>query len=142
MQLIAAGVVRTRRDTSFPQRLRTLYDGVDDVIRRFNPDIFVIEETFYNSNAKTSLLLGHARGALILAAAHHELEVVEYSAKAVKKALTGNGSADKEQIRYMVQRLLNIRELPDKSLDLSDALAVALTHHHQLKFEQLLEKGQ
>ena len=141
LQFMAAGTISTGKMETFAQKLKLLYDGVFEVIKHYKPDVFAIEETFYNTNAKTSLLLGHARGVLILAGASANLDVLEYSAKSVKKALTGNGSASKEQVKYMVERVLNYYDLPEKNFDISDALAVALTHHHQMKYQQLVNKG-
>ncbi len=139
LQFVAAGTVSSPKNASLSQRLLALYDGITAVIKQYQPELFVIEETFYNKNAKTSLILGHARGVLMLAAARNQLPVYEYSARSVKKSITGNGAATKVQVRYMVERILNIKELPDE-MDVSDALAVALTHHHHLKFQQLIKE--
>lgn len=138
LQFISAGLIKTNTKQAFSEKLRTLYDGISEVITLHKPDVFAIEETFYNTNAKTSLLLGHARGVLILAGAHAKLDVLEYAAKFVKKALTGNGSASKEQVKYMVERILKYDRLPENNFDISDALAVALTHQNQIKFKQLI----
>lgn len=141
LQFIAAGLIKTKAKDDFAAKLLTLYQGLSEVIRTYKPDVFAIEETFYNTNARTSLILGHARGVLMLAGANAGLTVNEYAAKSVKKALTGNGNAGKEQVKYMVERILNYSGLPEKNFDISDALAVALTHHHQLKYQQLLEES-
>ena len=85
-----------------------------------------VEDLFNAKNARSSLILGHARGVILLAGAQAGLAVAEYAPREIKKALTGNGAAAKEQVRFMVMRLLGLREEPP--LDQSDALAVALTH--------------
>lgn len=136
LQFVAAGKIQSNKKNSFAERLRDIYDGITAVIQQHHPDLFVIEETFYNKNAKTSLILGHARGVLMLAAAKNGIPLFEYPAKVVKKSLTGNGNASKEQVRYMVERILHTSDLPPE-MDISDALAIALTHHHHLKFQQL-----
>jgi crossover junction endodeoxyribonuclease RuvC len=139
LEFVAAGMVSSPKNGSLSERLVALYDGITAVIKQYQPEVFAIEETFYNKNAKTSLILGHARGVLMLSAARNQLPVFEYSARSVKKSITGNGAATKAQVRFMVERILKIKDLPDE-MDISDALAIALTHHHHLKFQQLTKE--
>ncbi|HDR03960.1 MAG TPA: crossover junction endodeoxyribonuclease RuvC [Candidatus Marinimicrobia bacterium] len=139
LEFVAAGIVSSPKNARLSERLVALYDGITAVIKQYQPGVFAIEETFYNKNAKTSLILGHARGVLMLSAARNQLPVFEYSARSVKKSITGNGAATKAQVRFMVERILKIKDLPDE-MDISDALAIALTHHHHIKFQQLTKE--
>jgi crossover junction endodeoxyribonuclease RuvC len=86
-----------------------------------------IEEAFYGKNASTALKMGHVRGAAMVAGKRCQLKIAEYSARKIKSSVTGNGAADKEQVRFMVQRLLNLKD-KISSLDASDALAIAICH--------------
>jgi len=135
-QFIAAGVIKNSRQKTFPDKLQHLYREIQEVLTHYKPELVVIEETYSNRNPRTSLLLGHARGVLMVAACNKDLPVAEYASRYVKKALTGNGAASKEQVRYMVLKILNIDRLP-LEMDTSDALAIALTHCHHMKFQAL-----
>ena len=110
-----------------PLRLKRIYDRLSDIIGRFHPDEFAIETAFYGKNAQSALKIGHARGVSILAAVNSEIPTAEYSPREVKKAVTGNGAASKQQVQFMVQKQLHLRETPHY-FDASDALAVALCH--------------
>jgi crossover junction endodeoxyribonuclease RuvC len=107
-------------------RLKTLHDAVQQICESFHPDIAAIEETFVNVNGQSTLKLGQARGALLLSLCIAGLSVHEYAARLVKKTLTGNGAAQKEQVAMMVQTLLpgSLAATPDAA----DALAIAITH--------------
>lgn len=98
--------------------------------------MLAIEEAFYGKNAKTALLMGHVRGVAMLAGKHADLEVHEYAARKVKSAVTGNGAADKEQVLYMVKRLLKLKEDP-VTLDASDALGIAICHALNYKLAKM-----
>lgn len=112
-----------------PDRLLTIFSGLDAVIREFRPNEVAIEETFVNRvNAQSALVLGQARGVAICVCAQAKLPVAEYAATQVKVAIAGNGRAEKAQLQHMVKVLLNLRE--KLAADASDALAVALTHAH------------
>ncbi|MDD3807431.1 MAG: crossover junction endodeoxyribonuclease RuvC [Candidatus Marinimicrobia bacterium] len=139
-QFIAGGVIKNRVGTNFPDKLYHLYQEIGAVITHYKPELMIIEETYSNRNPRTSLLLGHARGALIVAGRHYDIPIIEYASRYVKKALTGNGGASKEQVRYMVMKVLNISKLPPE-MDTSDALAVALTHCHYMKYKSLLNQS-
>lgn len=112
-----------------PERLLTIFNGLAEVIREFQPQEIAIEETFVNRvNAGSALVLGQARGVAVCVCAQAGLAVAEYAAAQVKVAIAGHGRAEKQQVQHMVKVLLNLREaLP---ADASDALAVALTHAH------------
>jgi crossover junction endodeoxyribonuclease RuvC len=127
---VANGSVASEQASGTAERLAQLYDGLIAVIERHRPSAAAIEETFVNKNAGSTLKLGLARGAALLAPALSGLAVAEYSANAVKKAVVGFGHADKEQVQMMVRRLLPGVEIA--GADAADALAVAICHaHHQ-----------
>jgi crossover junction endodeoxyribonuclease RuvC len=121
----------TLKNLSFPQKLKKIYDRLSEVIRKHRPDEFAIETAFYSKNVQSTLKLGHARGVCILAAANTSVPVSEYSPREIKKAVTGRGNASKEQVRYMISRILDIKPLQGRS-DISDAIAVALCHYNKL----------
>lgn len=130
---ISAGEISTAKAKSFSEKLEILYSSCCEVIGDYKPDVFAIEETFTNNNPKTSLKLGHARGVLMLAGQLNSLPVYEYPATIVKKALTGVGSASKDQVKYMVLKILKLPSLGGK-MDVSDALAIAITHFNSMRF--------
>lgn len=127
MRLLECGVIRTEARAPLPERLRDIYQGVVEVMERHSPDAVAVEGVFYGKNPRTTAVLGHARGAILLAAALHDLEVAEYPPAEVKSAVVGTGRATKEQVGLMVARLLKLREPPRPS-DAADAVAVALCH--------------
>jgi crossover junction endodeoxyribonuclease RuvC len=128
---LASGVIRPGRDLALPGRLLAIHDGLSEVIAAHGPQVMAVEDLFNARNARSSLVLGHARGAALLAGARAGLAVHEYPPAVIKRALTGNGQAGKEQVRFMVMRLLGLGEEP--GLDESDALAVALAHEGRRK---------
>jgi crossover junction endodeoxyribonuclease RuvC len=107
--------------------LKTIHEGVRDLLARHHPDVVAVEGVFYGSNARTTVVLSHARGVILLAAAEAGLPVVEYSPAMIKKAVTGRGAALKPQVGFMVARLLQLSEAP-RPADAADGVAVALTH--------------
>lgn len=125
---VASGVVASEAQDALADRLLALFHGLEEVINRHRPAEVAVEETVVNKNALSSLKLGHARGAVLLAAAHAGLPVAEYAAKHVKRALTGTGGAQKPQVAHMVRVLLP-RAGP-VAADAADALAVAVCHAH------------
>tara|TARA_B100000131_G_C18045883_1_gene584381 strand:- start:492 stop:974 length:483 start_codon:yes stop_codon:yes gene_type:complete len=127
MQLLDFGTITTSPKDNLSKRLKIIFDSISELIFKYKPTIFSIEEIFYSNNVKSSLLLGHARGVAIAAAATNNIIVYEYSAKKIKQALTGNGNAHKEQVKFMVKNLLKLKDAP-KSNDASDALAIAICY--------------
>jgi crossover junction endodeoxyribonuclease RuvC len=109
-------------------RLKTILDGLAEVIANCKPEQVALEKVFVNKNPQSTLLLGQARGTAICAAVMHELPVSEYTALQVKQAVVGNGHAGKEQVQDMVRRLLKLDG--DPSPDAADALACAICHAH------------
>ena len=126
VRMLGGGVIRTDSKAPLPGRLLTIHAGITAAIAEYAPTVVAVENLFNAKNARSSLVLGHARGVILLAGAAAGLEVVEYAPREVKQAVTGNGAAAKEQVRYMVMRLLGLKETPP--LDQSDALAVALAY--------------
>ena len=123
---VDSGLLRCPKGVSFAERLEALHDGLVTVIATHAPHCLAIESVFHAKHARSALQLGHARGVFLLAAAQSGMPVHEYPPATVKKAVTGNGAADKEQVRFMVERLLGIRV--EGLADRSDALAVAICH--------------
>ena len=124
---IASGCIRIKEGT-LPERLQQVFDGINQVIELYSPQSVGIEQVFMSKNADSALKLGQARGAAIVAAMNHGLEVSEYSARQVKQAVVGKGSADKSQVQHMVKSILKLSSTPQE--DAADALAVALCHAH------------
>jgi crossover junction endodeoxyribonuclease RuvC len=124
-------VVKNSGDDSMPIRLKRIYRGLCEIIDRYHPDEFAIETAFYGKNAQSALKIGHARGVSILAAVNYDIPTTEYSPREVKKSVTGNGAASKQQVQFMVQSYLKLREAP-KYFDASDALAVAMCHSFRI----------
>ncbi|HLA48044.1 MAG TPA: crossover junction endodeoxyribonuclease RuvC [Nitrospinota bacterium] len=121
------GTIRTSNRLPFPKRLKTIHDGLTEIIKKYSPDVASIENLFFAENAKSALKLGQVRGAAILSAANQSIEVAEYTPLEIKQAISGYGRADKGQIQNMVSILLNLNEIP-KPFDASDALAIAICH--------------
>lgn len=126
-RLVECGVIRTNPHTELWRRLDVLFEGVSELIARHRPSALALETAFHHKNVRTTLTLGHARGVILLAATRAGLEVVEYSPRAVKKSVVGQGGAVKQQVAFMVQRLLNLKE-PPAPADAADGAAVALTY--------------
>jgi len=126
--LIEAGVIRTRASQPMEKRVKTIHDELIGIIDEFKPDVMVVEDLYsHYAHPKTAIIMGHARGAIFLAAATSGIPVVNYNATRIKKALTGHGHASKVQVGTMIQGILGLKkEL--KPVDVSDALAVAITH--------------
>lgn len=131
LELLCAEVIKIPAKDKFPLRLKQIYDRLVEVIDLYKPDEFAIETAFYGKNVQSTLKLGHARGVSILAAVNKQIPTSEYSPREIKKSVSGLGGASKEQVRYMVCSLLNIKSLP-KQTDISDAIAVALCHHNKM----------
>lgn len=127
MRLIECGVIRTSAGEPLAKRIREIYDSIIVLIERHRPHVMSVEEVFHGKNAQSALKLGHARGAILLAAAHHDLRLAEYSPRQIKKAVTGSGAATKEQVGFMVQQQLRLKEIPSPA-DASDGVATALCH--------------
>lgn len=130
LDYVASGTIRTTHldKGQLPGRIKVLYDGVREVVRRYEPDVASLEIVFVNVNPQATLLLGQARGALLTALVSCDLPVAEYTALQMKRAVAGHGRAAKHQIQNMVQRLLRLPGEPNQ--DAADALGLAITHAH------------
>jgi crossover junction endodeoxyribonuclease RuvC len=124
--LVECGVIRTRPRDPLPDRLREIYEGVAELIARHRPDVVSVEDVFYAKNVRTTVVLGHARGVILLAASLAGVEVSESSPAEIKKAVVGHGAATKEQVQFMLTRLLRLKSVPTPS-DAADGVAAALT---------------
>ncbi len=126
-RLVECGIVRTSRAAPLELRLSEIYDAVAELIARHRPDVVAVESVFVARNPRTALVLGHARGAALLAAAKARVPVSEYAPALVKKTVVGAGAATKHQVQRMTARLLRLAEPPAPD-DAADGVAVALTH--------------
>ncbi len=123
--LVECGVIRTRPRDSLPSRLREIHDGVAELIERHRPDALSVEDVFYARNVRTTVVLGHARGVILLAAEQRGIVVNELAPAEIKKAVAGTGAATKEQVQFMLTRLLRLKHAPQPS-DAADGVAAAL----------------
>ena len=123
------GSIRNQPRKNFSERLKRIYDGLQEVIKEFSPDAVAVEDLFFAVNAKSALKLGQTRGVILLAVVNEEKNLAEYSPLEVKQSVVGYGRADKVQVCSMVSRLLNLKKNPEP-FDASDALAIAICHIH------------
>ncbi|MBK5092874.1 MAG: crossover junction endodeoxyribonuclease RuvC [Actinobacteria bacterium] len=129
LQAAESGSVKTPRSADMSHRLDILYGEIKDLIEQLSPDVVVLEQLFFNTNLKTALAVGQARGVILLACRHADVTWTEYTPLQVKQTVVGNGNASKEQVKYMVGALLGLGS-PPKSLHACDALAIAICHLH------------
>ncbi len=127
------GVLRPPRKLALPDRLNYLYKTSMELLKSHAPEVLAIEDTFYHKNIKSAMSLGQAKGTLLLVGAHMKIPCIEFAPRKVKLSVVGNGAASKEQVSFMICKLL---KLPDENIptDASDALAIALCYIHQNKF--------
>ena len=125
----AAGTIRLSKKQKTPERLLQVFSELTALLAVYEPDVVAIEEVFFSANAKSALKLGQVRGVALLAAASCGLAVAEYAPLRIKSAVVGYGLAQKEQVQFMVTRLLALEQAPE-SADAADALAVAICHIH------------
>ncbi|MEA1881082.1 MAG: crossover junction endodeoxyribonuclease RuvC [Candidatus Marinimicrobia bacterium] len=133
VRVVAYGTIKPPVKESLPNRLEYLNSHMNELLEKFEPHIMAIEDTFFSRNVKSALMLGQARGVLLLSAASKGIPSMEYAPRKVKQSVVGNGAADKKQVQYMVQKILKMDE-PPKPLDTSDALAIGLCHINQNKY--------
>ena len=136
---LANGQLTTKTSAPLPQRLAALAEQLDALLAEHRPDSAAVEEVFVNANPQSTLKLGQARGVVIMTAARAGIEVGEYAARLVKKAVVGTGGADKAQVHAMVSRLLPSVTIAGP--DAADALAVAITHAHHLATARALKSS-
>ena len=133
LRVVEAGIISSgsgSKTKDIAVRLALLYNGIVEVIEQFQPKSVAVEQLYaHYQHPRTAILMGHARGAILLAAAQRELPVVSYNATTIKKTIAGSGRASKEQVQRTVARELGLAKLPEP-VDVTDALAVALCHHY------------
>ncbi|MFK7765813.1 MAG: crossover junction endodeoxyribonuclease RuvC [Mariniblastus sp.] len=130
VSVVEAGVVRSKRTDNLGQRLQSIHDGIIDVIDSLSPDHVGLEQLYsHYARPQTAIIMGHARGVICLAIAQRKLELHSYAATQVKKVLTGNGRAPKNQVQLAVTRHLSLGDIPEPP-DVADALAIALCHYY------------
>jgi crossover junction endodeoxyribonuclease RuvC len=126
-RLVECGTLTTQARDPLPSRLRVIHDGTGALLARHRPDAIAVESAFYGRNVRTTVVLSHARGVILLAAEQAGVAIAEYSPAQVKKTIVGRGAALKPQVGYMVMQLLRLRAAPQPA-DAADGVAVALTH--------------
>jgi len=132
LSLVTMGVLKFTQQEDPLFRLKDIFEGVVSIIEKYNPDNVAIEAPFFGKNVQSMLKLGRAQGVAIAAAMHKNIPVFEYSPRKVKMAITGKGSASKEQVAAMLHHLI-VFDKEQKYLDASDALGIAICHHLQGK---------
>ncbi|MGH7503749.1 MAG: crossover junction endodeoxyribonuclease RuvC [Longimicrobiales bacterium] len=140
VSLLECGVIRTDSTDALADRLRVIYEGVTEVLGRHDAEALAVESVFYGRNVRTTVVLGHARAAAMLAGSLRGLPVTEYSPAEVKNAIAGTGRATKEQMQYMVQQQLRLLSAPEPS-DAADGVAVALCHSRSARLKARLSAG-
>jgi crossover junction endodeoxyribonuclease RuvC len=137
LSLVECGVVTTPSSQPLPERLQTIYRGLSDVVRRFQPEEAAVEELFFSRNVRTALSVGQARGVALLALVDAGLPIYEYKPLEIKQAVAGYGGADKQQVQEMVRMLLDLEQVPQPD-DAADAVAVAVCHIHSARMAALI----
>ncbi|MCX5715382.1 MAG: crossover junction endodeoxyribonuclease RuvC [Candidatus Omnitrophica bacterium] len=129
-RLLEAGIIKTSPKDALQKRLKKIYNGINEIIDKYKPKALVLEELYsHYRHPTTVIMMGHGRGVICLAGGEKDIPVIDYSAKRIKKAVTGNGNASKEQVQRMVQNVLGIAQTAIP-LDVTDALAAAITHSY------------
>jgi len=127
MTLVECGVIRTQARDPLPSRLREIHDGITELLVRHRPDVLSVEDVFYARNVRTTVTLGHARGVILLAGEQHCVLIHETTPAEIKKAVVGAGAATKEQVQFMITRLLHLKSVPKPS-DAADGVAAAIAY--------------
>jgi len=123
--LVECGVLRTKARDPLPARLHEIYEGIVELLDRHRPDAMAVEDVFYARNVRTTIVLGHARGVVLLAGQQRTVPIHEFPPAEIKKAVVGRGGATKEQVQFMVMRLLRLQSPPQPN-DAADGVAAAL----------------
>jgi crossover junction endodeoxyribonuclease RuvC len=132
------GVIQTPAKMPMPQRLLRIHRELKEIVHLHRPDYGVVEKLFFQKNVRTAISVGQGRGVAILSLADSEIPITEYTPLEIKQAVAGYGGADKTQVQYMVKVLLELEEIPQPD-DAADALAVAVCHIHQARFNALTQ---
>ena len=128
--LLNYGILKLNKLKTQPDKLKRIFERVDQLIKEYKPDEMAIEAPFFGKNVQSMLKLGRAQGVAIAAALNRNIPIEEYTPKKIKQSITGSGNASKEQVAHMLVRLLEMKEVP-KYLDATDGLAAAVCHHFQ-----------
>ena len=131
--LIAYGAIRPPKKQGLEKRLFYLFNEMNKLNDKFEPDVLAIEDSFYSKNVKSAMILGQARGTILLSAARASIKVAEFAPRKVKLSVCGKGSASKEQVQFMVSQILKLKD-PPKPMDISDAMSVGLCFINQNRF--------
>jgi crossover junction endodeoxyribonuclease RuvC len=134
LQAVEFGTIQTPAGLSDPERLVILYQRLREIILLHRPEGCAVEKLFFQKNVRTAITVGQARGVILLALAQSGLQVGEYTPNEIKQAVTGYGSADKNQVQEMVRIILELKDIP-KPDDAADALAIAITHLHTNRYK-------
>ena len=127
LEVVDYGVITTPKEMPFNERLKVIYDSMNALLDRYNPDEVSIEELYFNKNITTGIKVAEARGIILLTFQQHKLPIFEYTPQDIKMALTGQGRATKHQMQFMVKTILRLTKIPRPD-DAADAVAVALCH--------------
>ena len=127
--LVDYGTVRSDTKQVFSKRLLGIYNGVEEIVEKYSPDVLAVEDTFYAVNVSVALKLGQVRGLMLLLAEQRKIEIAEYSPRLIKQTVVGYGAAEKKQVQEMVRVLLRMKTVPTPH-DAVDALAIAICHFH------------
>jgi crossover junction endodeoxyribonuclease RuvC len=139
-RLIDYGTVKSSPRDAFAKRLAKIYDDLQDIIERFQPDVLSVEEAFFAVNAKVALKLGQVRGVVLLSGEKNGLEISEYAPRLIKQTVVGYGNAEKHQVQEMVKILLKLPTIPQPH-DAADALAIAICHFHHAGMKAKIERA-
>tara|TARA_Y100000768_G_scaffold365357_1_gene326582 strand:- start:718 stop:1266 length:549 start_codon:yes stop_codon:yes gene_type:complete len=131
LKLIQYGIINLKKYEDHIEKLQVIFENVNKLIKDFNPDEISIESPFFGKNVQSMLKLGRAQGVAMVAGKINGIKISEYAPRKIKKSVTGNGNASKEQLSDIIKKTLNIKERIDKKLDASDALGAALCHYYQ-----------
>jgi crossover junction endodeoxyribonuclease RuvC len=133
-KLVEAGILRTPNDLPLAERLNRIAHDISEILENFRPDVVAVEELYsHYAHPKTAILMGHARGVILQKCARSAIEVKSFNATRIKKSITGNGRASKEQVQRTIQTILLLPELPEPN-DVADAIAAALCCANSLQF--------
>ncbi|MDD5173983.1 MAG: crossover junction endodeoxyribonuclease RuvC [Candidatus Omnitrophota bacterium] len=134
-KLIEAGVIKTRANTPIQSRLKRIFDSLIEIIKEHEPEVLVLEKIYsHYRHPTTAILMGHARAAVCLVSGIHNIRLVNYPSTKIKKTITGNGHASKQQVQRMVQNILKLKS-PPEPVDVSDALAMAISYCYMEKIK-------
>lgn len=140
VSLISYGCIKTEAELELDKRIARIFDEFCQILDKFTPDVVAVERQFFNRNVTNALLVGHASGVIILAAAQRNIPVKMYTPLQVKQAIAGYGKAEKKQIQFMVKNILRLESTP-KPDDAADAIAVAICHANHNHFEEAVKRS-